>query len=408
MHENLTARRVRAVAEKLIDQRAARTIVAPYEDGDGFWFGGGSLTAGPGVFGGPDSNGGRGGAGGPGGHGGSGGKLYLTGRYRNRGDSRTGLAMGARGLELAVFESGDGGATFEKILSFAKKDLVPESSPGSEPAGFEDTDVLSIEGSALQFTGEGVELYVSSEKSGIPYPGEVESFQKPGTGVWGIDIITADTVEGLGKAPVVPLIYSDEPEHLHIKDPVVHRSSRGETVLIFCHHPFSWSSSNSAYCIRSRGERRFSEPDYEFFPRGSTWDVAVSRITDVLTMPAELIGVDSGESTVQAVFYDGAECMRPHDQNPKGVDRPRGFSCEEIAGLALYSDDAVGQIRRVSTTLPLFTSPWGTGSCRYIHTCATEDGVFAAWQQSRESGAQPLVLNFLDWKTIGKVAREVE
>ena len=368
MHNNriisdAVSAKLKAAAAGLIDQERAEVIVEPYEDGEGFWFGGGNLIEGA------DGN------------------LYLCGRYRNKGDSRTGLEMGARGLELAVFRREDGGRSFEKLLSFQKEELATKG-----------TGVLSIEGSALSLRSDGkVELYVSTEKSGVPYPGEIAKFQKPGTGVWSIDLLTAESIEGLQSAEVKPLLSGDTPEHLHVKDPVIHHTEGGDTVLIFCHHPYSWASSNSAYCIRRRGESAFSAPDYRFFPRGTAWDVAVSRITDVLTLSEEI--VDSNAS-LQMVFYDGAECMRPHEQNRKGVRRPRGYSCEEIAGLAAYTGEAIGEIERISKNTSLFTSPWGTNSCRYIHTCATKGGVYATWQRSGPSEAQALVLNFLSWEEI--------
>jgi hypothetical protein len=107
----------------LVDQERARILVPPQQPTSGFWFGGGNGVEAPdGTF-------------------------YLTGRYRNAGDSRTGLGAGERGLELAIFASTDRGESFSKILSFSKADL---SYPGGE--------VLSIEGSALNFTNYGVEL----------------------------------------------------------------------------------------------------------------------------------------------------------------------------------------------------------------------------------------------------------
>jgi len=353
---------LRAISARLVDQHAARIIVPPYKDAAGFWFGGGNMVEGG------DGN------------------LYLVGRYRNHGDSRTGLEKGARGLELCVLRSTDRGQTFERLYTFTKHDLSTEVHP-----------VLSIEGAALRLDASGAELFISSEKAGISYPSSVETFQKPGTGVWNIDRLAAGSVEELKDAPLRPFLASDRAECLHVKDPAVHETADGDTVLLFCHHPFNWSSSNSGYCVRRRGQQQFSAPDFSFFPRGTTWDVAVSRITDVLTLPGDV--VSSGEP-IQAVFYDGAECMRPHDQNPMGVKRPRGYSCEEIAGLAAYSGERVEEIRRITTKLPIFTSPWGTGCSRYIHTCATEDGVYATWQQSQPSGAQPLVMRYLSWEEI--------
>ena len=358
---------LRAISARLVDQHAARIIVPPYKDAAGFWFGGGNMVEGG------DGN------------------LYLVGRYRNHGDSRTGLEKGARGLELCVLRSTDRGQTFERLYTFTKHDLSTEVHP-----------VLSIEGAALRLDASGAELFISSEKAGISYPSSVETFQKPGTGVWNIDRLAAGSVEELKDAPLRPFLASDRAECLHVKDPAVHETADGDTVLLFCHHPFNWSSSNSGYCVRRRGQQQFSAPDFSFFPRGTTWDVAVSRITDVLTLPGDV--VSSGEP-IQAVFYDGAECMRPHDQNPMGVKRPRGYSCEEIAGLAAYSGERIEEIRRITTKLPIFTSPWGTGCSRYIHTCATEDGVYATWQQSQPSGAQPLVMRYLSWEKIRGTAR---
>jgi hypothetical protein len=294
-------------------------------------------------------------------------------------------------LELCVLRSTDRGHTFERLYTFTKQDLSTDAYP-----------VLSIEGAALRLDASGAELFISTEKAEIPYPPDVATFQKQGTGVWNIDRLAAGSVEELKDATLHPFLTSDRAECLHVKDPAVHETAEGDTVLLFCHHPFNWSSSNSGYCVRRRGQQQFSAPDFSLFPRGACWDVAVSRITDVLTLPGDVV---SSREPVQAVFYDGAECMRPHDQNPMGVKRPRGYSCEEIAGLAAYSGERIEELGRVTTQFPLFTSPWGTGCSRYIHTCATEDGVYATWQQSQASGAQPLVMRYLSWAEIRGTTR---
>jgi hypothetical protein len=260
--------------------------------------------------------------------------------------------------------------------------------------------VLSIEGTALNQTPDGVELFVSTEKRTHSYPSDLAKFQKPGTGVWSIDRIAAADVAGLAEAPVEPLVSSDNPQHIHVKDPVVHTTDDGSTVLLFCTHPFCWSTSNSAYCIRAAGQESFGDPVFDFFPRGSTWDVAVSRITDVLSLPGSLLGT---EDSVQLVFYDGAECIRSHSENAAAVRRPRGYSCEEIGGLAVTVNNDLRRLERVSSLHPLFISPWGTGSSRYVHTLVTEDGIYASWQQAQDDGSQPLVMNFLDWDRAGRL-----
>jgi hypothetical protein len=124
--------KIAALASALIDPHQARTIVEPYTDEPGFWFGGGNMIA-------ADD-----------------GSLYVAGRYRNSGDARTGVGEGTRGLELAIFRSWDGGRSFEKIVSFSKENL---STDGKQ--------VISIEGAALQVLDESVELFISTEKSGI-------------------------------------------------------------------------------------------------------------------------------------------------------------------------------------------------------------------------------------------------
>jgi hypothetical protein len=89
--------------------------VQPTEDADGFWFGGGNCVRDP-----------------------RDGSLLLIGRYRDAGDSRTGVSAGTRGRELALFRSTDDGRSFNKIRSWDKSDLYCGST------------VLSIEGSALK------------------------------------------------------------------------------------------------------------------------------------------------------------------------------------------------------------------------------------------------------------------
>jgi hypothetical protein len=358
------------LAKRLVDPSQAGICIEPKERGKGYWFGSGNLMEG------------------------RAGEIYLTGRFRNPGDSTAGLAKGERGLELAIFRSLDGGRNFEKILSFSKKDL-----------SFDADDVLSIEGAALHLTSDGAELFVSTEKANRFYPDPVEDFQKPGTGVWTIDRIAAPGILGLkGQKPEI-FFSSNDPEHLHVKDPVIYSPPSGSTFLIFCTHPFCWSSSNSAYAVRPGGGH-FSEPVYDFFPRGTTWDVAAARITDVLPLPEwKKTGF---EEEISLIFYDGAECIRAHDQSAGGVSRPRGYSCEELGGMAFMHQDDFSHVERVSKHFPLFVSPRGTGCCRYVHTLRTREGILATWQQSQKDESQPLMMNLLPWKEVDAIleARE--
>ena len=81
---------------KLIDEKKAKIIVPVVEE-TGYWFGGGNMVE--------DKEG----------------NLYISGRYRNSGDSRTGLDLGDRGAELAIFKSSDKGKTWTKIKSILKR-----------------------------------------------------------------------------------------------------------------------------------------------------------------------------------------------------------------------------------------------------------------------------------------------
>lgn len=347
------------LGKTLVNQERARPIVMPQQNSSGFWFGGGNMIESPE------------------------GDLYLVGRYRNFGDSRTGIGAGERGLELAIFRSEDRGDHFEKILSWNKRDL--------DLAG---TPVLSIEGSALNWTDEGVELYVSTEKDGVGYPVGLEEYLKPGTGVWSIDRLAAKDIPSLKQAGLKPFWTSQDPNFLHVKDPFVYQPTGGKTALFCCTHPFNWASSNTAFRESS------SEPVYDFFSRGTAWDVAMTRGTSVLDVP--MVGAFS-EIDVTLMFYDGGECVRDLEQHQSAVTRPRGYSCEELGGLAYFVDGQISDMQRISRVEPLFVSPDGTGCSRYVDVLPSSSGMFVTWQQSQADRSQPLMMNFVSLAEIEEI-----
>ena len=347
------------LAEALVDQEAARVLVEPAVRSEGYWFGGGDLVR--------DSHG----------------CYWLCGRYRNHGDSRTGVGAGERGLELAVFRSDSPLGPFEKALSFSKQDLSVTGHP-----------VVSIEGASLHLTEMGVELFVSTEKA-KPYPDAIHAFQKPGTGYWDIDVMSAETVGELDPSRLRPAIGSETPATLHVKDPVAFALPGEEehTALVFCSHPFTWASSNTGLAVREAGESKFQIENFELMPRGAVWDVAATRVTDRLAVPP--LGVLADVPPLSLYFYDGAECLRRLDESEQAVSRPRGYSCEELGGLAVGYDETFPSIRRLTVDGPLFVSPHGTGCSRYVSTLVTGDGILATWQQSQDDLSQPLVGHFL-------------
>lgn len=363
--EPASENRLIALADALVDQRAAGVAVPPMRAESGYWFGGGNVIR----------------------H--TADEWVLVGRYRNQGDSRTGIGVGERGLELAFFRSADGGRHFSKWFGLNKHALSVDG-----------RSVLSIEGAALRRHGAGVELFVSTEKSGIGYPPGLESFQKPGTGVWTIDRLVADSIEGLRDGVPETVLASTDPRYWHVKDPVPYETAGGDLALFFCSHPFCWTSSNSGYAIRPAGSATFGEAEFECLPRGATWDVAISRITSLVDVP------EMGpfrDRRVTLVFYDGGECVRPLEEHATAVKRPRGYSCEELGGVGYCLDGRFDRIHRLSLLRPQFVSPYGSGCSRYVDILAEDDGWLVTWQQGQPDGSQPLVAHRLDRAVISRI-----
>jgi hypothetical protein len=262
--------------------------------------------------------------------------------------------------------------------------------------------VLSIEGTALhQCADDSWELFISTEKD-IPYPKSLEQFQKPGTGVWTIDRICGESLEKLDPATLTPVFENTErPEYLHVKDPVIFDAPNGDTALVFCTHPFTWASGNTGLALRQPGQERFQLQTWEVVPRGAAWDVAATRITGHLSIPQ--VGCFADAPACSVYFYDGAECMRSHEENVRAHKRPRGYSCEEISGAFFGWDADFPHMERLSELAPLFTSLRGTGCSRYIETVTTGDGILAAWEQSQSDLSQPLVGHFLPMDDIQRM-----
>jgi hypothetical protein len=278
------------------------------------------------------------------------------------------------------------------VLSFAKPDLNVADRP-----------VLSIEGSALHFTDDGVELFVSTEKDNIGYPAGLEEYLKPDTGVWTIEHLSAPTVAELAGAQPKTILACNDPRWLHVKDPFLYTRPNGDLVVGFCTHPFSWTSSNSGYSVRRRGSADFAPPVFDFFPRGFTWDVAMTRATCWLPVPA--VGAFADQPAQTLIFYDGGESLRNLDEHKAAVSRPRGYSCEELGGLAVTDSSGTGAVERVSQIRPLFVSPHGLGTSRYVDVFTTAEGYYVTWQQSQPDRSQPLVLHFLSHADAAAVLR---
>ena len=340
--------------KELVDVNNGKVLIPATNPSPGHWFGGGNMVWHDGA-------------------------VYLCGRYRDYGDSRSGLTAGIRGRECAVFRSQDGGETFEKVQSWSKSDLSTS-----------ENEVLSIEGTALHQLSDGSwEMFISTEKK-MNYPEGYEAFQKPGTGVWSIDRITGETPEKMNVNSLEPMLWNAErPEYLHVKDPTVWDLPDGSTAMAFCTHPFTWASGGSGLAVRGSEGEPFHVRNWEFTHRGPAWDVGVCRITGTFSL-AEVSGYE-GQDAKRIFFYDGAECMRSHEEHKAGDKRPRGYCCEELGGAFAAEDNEQTDLRRLSSCQPLFVSPYATGCCRYVDALVLPDGILATWQQAQPDGSQPLV-----------------
>ena len=355
--------KLRKLGLRLVDQHAARTLVPALGEESGYWFGGGNLVQEPS------------------------GSLLLCGRYRNPGDARKGTDAGERGLEFSILRATNPSGPFEKIHSFSKADLSSD-----------DASVVSIEGGCLlpSIDGGAWELFVSTEKQ-IPYPKNLIHFQKPGTGVWSIDCLSGDCSEptSISAKNLTTVLSTSEGGLLHMKDPVAFRNADGFTQLVFCSHPFSWSSSNTGLATREVTGDPFHLVSKSLLDRGPSWDVACVRVTERLLLPK--LGILENLPSLSLYFYDGAECLRSLDQNPRAARRARGYSCEELGGLAWGFDHEFPKLRRLSQDFPLFVSPHASGCSRYVSASFLADGTLAAaWQQVAADGSQPLVGHFLN------------
>ena len=358
---------LRELGLRLISQHSARVVVPAKQEKAGYWFGGGNIIQE------------------------SGGRIVLCGRYRNAGDSTTGTGAGERGLEFAVFAGNEKVENLDKILSFSKKDLAHSS------------NIVSIEGGCLIQTSDKnqYELFISTEKQ-VAYPKSLINFQKPGTGVWSIDLLTGQNPESIELASIRTVASSTDSGTLHAKDPVVFCSQDGHTELLYCNHPFSWSSSNTGLIRRKKGETSFGAISDSVLSRGNCWDVACSRVTERLSVPK--IGSFAGLPNLSLYFYDGAECLRPLEQNPQASKRPRGYSCEELGGLAWGWDSEFPKINPISKDFPLFISPHASGCSRYVSAIFLQNGdLLATWQQAQPDGSQPLVAHKIDYSEVKRI-----
>jgi hypothetical protein len=100
------------------------------------------------------------------------------------------------------------------------------------------------------------------------------------------------------------IVKSNDPNALHLKDPVAFRINPNRTELVFCNHSFSWSSSHSGLSQKVDIDNEYTFVDHNILSCGNSWDVACSRITERLAVPK--VGEFSHLPSLSLYFYDGA------------------------------------------------------------------------------------------------------
>ena len=131
------------------------------------------------------------------------------------------------------------------------------------------------------------------------------------------------------------------------------------------------------------------------------------RMARVAVLPLPSVGCLTGRD-IRLLFYDGGECVRNLDEHASAVKRPRGYSCEELGGLAYFLDGDLDCIHRLSQHFPLFVSPHGTGCSRYVDVLQTASEWIATWQQSQPDLSQPLVMNRVSNDSIERISLDLD
>ncbi len=257
-------------------------------------------------------------------------RFYLYYRLRNPRDPGN---PKQRGFECRIAESKDG-VRFADIWSAVKDDF----------------GAISIERASLVKTYEGIyRLYISFEDIKL--------------GKWKIDLMEADKPANFDPRDRVEIMRPIDGVMGHIKDPYV-MIIGGLYYMFINYHPIRWQSSGTALALSGDGVN-FNWVG-EIFPRSRGWDVGISRITSIVRIPPLFY-----------IYYDGGETMRE--------------SCEERAGLAISFD--LKSYYRLSDNGPLFVSPHGTGSLRYIDALKVGDEIYCYYEYTREDGSHELRLN---------------
>ena len=237
-------------------------------------------------------------------------------------------------------------------------------------------DSPSIERSALIRTPEGRYLLYVSYVDGSDNR-------------WRIDALEAEAPDGFDPSARRPVLQPDDIDSEGVKDPWVmlldgvyylfvgygprdsiapgadvrelHRT--GDIFITRkISHPSGLATSRDGLRYRWRGE---------VIRPGSGWDSIASRVSCVLYLPP-----------VFHVFYDGRQGFRD--------------TYEDRTGLAVSLD--LMNFQRVTERNPLLSSPWGSGSLRYLDAVPIGDSIRYYYECARPDGSHELRTNLVHLK----------
>jgi hypothetical protein len=260
----------------------------------------------------------------------AGGEIYLAYRLR--------LPIGeGRGIANVVARSADG-LTFTRVAEVGKDRFAAES----------------LERPALVRTPEGRwRLYVSAAT--------------PGTKHWRVELLEAQTPEGLTTAPARTVLAGDET--VGVKDPVLHHDEFGWHLWASVHPLESWDDADRMATWSATGPDgvRWTWRGTALTGRPGEWDARGVRVSSVQ--------VEGDEITAA---YDGRATAGENWEERTGVARGKRLPDGSFGELTAEEREPVG-------------SPWAPNGLRYLSLITMPDGGRRIYYEAtRADGAHDL------------------
>jgi len=273
------------------------------------------------------------------------GKFYLY--YRLRKPRELG-----RGVECRIAESTDG-VSFREVWRATKEEL----------------DTPSMERASIFKCHDGIwRLYIS--------------FVDPEDSRWRVDLMEADTPEGFSPAERRKVFTASDIGAEGVKDPWVVRIG-GLYYMLLSYAPTPKAASpeerarmHATADVYATGVTKSHSGlavstdgvNFRWFgdvlsPSEDGWDAYAARLSCLLWVPPVFVG-----------FYDGSRTV---DEN-----------YEERTGIATSWD--LKSFHRASTDGPVLTSPYASGSLRYMDALAFEDRIYFYYEFARPDGSHEL------------------